>query len=256
MGGAFSGCFGEASLAYYRGIDALQQQGLPVVSIAIESRSGDRRNARLIATALDAQPPRPGQQTVLLGYSKGAVDILRFLADYPQLAAEVDAVVSVAGPVNGSAVAAKGAWAYDTFLSSALAGRCDPGDGKVVDSLLPVTRRQWLAENPLPPHIRYFTLLGFTTSEHLARGLRPSWRLLARDNRHNDGQVLPEEAMLPGSTLLAYLDSDHWGLAIDIEQELAFFAARADSRPFPRALLFETIVRYVGAELTPDGAAP
>ncbi|TXS92068.1 hypothetical protein FV139_15190 [Parahaliea maris] len=252
VGGAFSGCFGDASLAYRRGLQSLQQAGLPVRSIAIESRSGDQRNAELIARALQAQPPAPGQQTLLIGYSKGAVDILSFLATYPELAAAVDAVVSVAGPVQGSQVASRGAWAYDTFLASAFAGRCDPGDGLVVDSLLPETRQAWLEQHPLPAHIRYYSVVAVTTEEHIARGLRLSWQLLAGESRLNDGQLVPREGLIPGSALLAYANSDHWGVAIDIEDELTFFAARPDTTAFPRSILFEALLRYVGADLEPD----
>jgi len=43
---------------------------------------------------------------VLVGYSKGVPDIFEFLADYPELVPRVDAVVSIAGAVNGSPIGA------------------------------------------------------------------------------------------------------------------------------------------------------
>jgi hypothetical protein len=39
---------------------------------------------------------------ILLGYSKGTTDILHFLVAYPDLALRIEAVLSVAGAVNGS----------------------------------------------------------------------------------------------------------------------------------------------------------
>ena len=42
------------------------------------------------------------ERLVLIGYSKGAPDILGGLVTYPELAQRVAAVVSVAGSVNGS----------------------------------------------------------------------------------------------------------------------------------------------------------
>ncbi|MBN7798067.1 hypothetical protein [Parahaliea mediterranea] len=249
VGGAFSDCFGAASLAWGRAVGALSAAGYPVAELPIASRSSASANADLIAGALRSDPPAPGQRTLLVGYSKGAVDILHFLGEYPRLAARVDAVVSVAGPVRGSQVASSGAWAYDTLLVHAFAGRCDPGDGGVVDSLLPERRQRWLAAHALPAHIRYFMLEAFTTRERIARALRPSWQLLARRELRNDGQLMLSEGLWPGSSLLGYANTDHWGVAIDIERELETLAARDDDAPFPRAALFEAIVRFVARQL-------
>ena len=54
---------------------------------------------------------------------------------------------------------------------------------------------------------------------------------------------------MPGSTLLGYANSDHWGIAIDIEEELSFLADRPDDTPFPRSILFESVLRYVSEDL-------
>ncbi len=257
VGGAFSDCFGDASLAYRRILDELSAEGFTAREIPISSRSGATRNAAMINEALAKLPASSGRPLVLVGYSKGTVDILQFLVDYPQTSERVTAVVSVAGPVFGSQVAAQGAWAYDIFLSQAFSGRCDTGDGGVVDSLLPDVRRQWLVDHPLPRHPRYYSLLAFTTREHLARGLELSWRILADIDPRNDGQVAIEEGVIPGSTLLGYANSDHWGVAIDIERELEFFAAREDPTPYPRSALFEALLRYVSEDLaaTPGRAS-
>ncbi len=249
VGGAFSDCFGEASIAYRSGIADLQQRGIAVHTLPVSGRSSSAVNAAMIARALLGYQLEAADQVILLGYSKGTVDILQYLEDYAERSALVDAVVSVAGPVWGSQVAESGAWAYDTLLSHAFAGRCNPGDGGVVDSLLPERRLQHMAGHPPPSHIRYYSLLAIATSEHLSRGLRPSWQMLAREDRRNDGQVLPREGILPGSTLLGYANADHWSIAVDIEKELPFVAARPDQQPFPRDALLEAIIHYVAEDL-------
>lgn len=250
VGGAFSDCFGPSSIAYRRDIERLAGEGYRVATLPISGRSGAGHNAQMIADGLASAPPGP---VVLIGYSKGTVDILRFLADYPEPARRVVAVISVAGPILGSEVAERGDWAYNTFLSGAFPGRCDPGDGGVVDSLLPAVRRDWLAQNPLPGDVRFYTLLAFATREHIARALMPTWRILAKFDLRNDGQLTLEDGTLPGSTLLGYANSDHWGLAIDIEDELSYWAARPDDRPFPRGPLFEAALRYVSGDLRRSG---
>jgi hypothetical protein len=177
------------------------------------------------------------------------VDILRFLADYPEQARRVVAVVSVAGPILGSEVADQGDWAYDTFLTGIFADRCDPGDGGVLDSLLPQVRRDWLERHPLPDTVRFYTLLAFATREHIARALWPSWEILAASDPRNDGQLTISEGTWPGSTLLGYANADHWGVAIDIEEELDFLADRPDNIRYPRGALFEAALRYVSEDL-------
>lgn len=256
VGGAFSDCFGAASLAYAGAITALAGEGLPVRAVPVGGRSSAESNAERIAKAIVAARPLPADRIVLIGYSKGSVDILHFLAAHPDVAARVDAVISVAGPVLGSAVAARGAWAYDTLLEHAFSGRCAPGDGGVVDSLLPARRTAWLAQNPLPRNVRYYVLSAFTTREHMARGLLPVWQSLAGADRRNDGQITLAEALIPGSTLLGYANADHWGVAIDIEEELRVIAARPDPVPFPRTLLFEAMLRFVSEDLGKHEVSP
>ena len=165
VGGSFSDCFGPASMAFPHVIERLAGEGYPVGTLAIGSRSSADYNARMIAEGLAKAPERP---IVLFGYSKGAVDIAHFLVNYPDMAKQVVAVVSVAGPLMGSEIAAYGEWAYDTFFTGSFAGRCDPGDGGVLDSLQSQVRRDWLESHPLPETVRFYTLLAFADREQLA----------------------------------------------------------------------------------------
>lgn len=243
--GALGDCFGPDATPFRSGMGRLTQYGERIDLIQVSGRSGTEHNARQIADALHGADLQPSDHIALLGYSKGAVDILQFLADYPEPAARIAAVVSVAGPILGSRLAARGEWAYRNFFAGTFAKRCDPGDAEILHSLIPETRKQWLADHPPPPHVRFFSLAAFTTREHLARGLLPTWRMLAATDSRNDGQVLIGDAIIPGSTLLGYVNADHWGLALTIENELPSIAAREDPRRYPQDQLLATIVRYV-----------
>ena len=252
VGGAFSDCFGDASVAFGKGVAHLAARGARITVVPISGRSSAYLNASRIAESYAQADPADDEIVVLVGYSKGTVDILHFLARYPATSRTVDAVVSVSGPVYGSEAARRGAWLYDSLLARRFADMCDPGDGGVVDSLVPAYAEAWLKENELPEHVRYYTLSAFTTREHMARGLAPTYRMLARLDARNDGQVTLEEGLVPGSVLLGYANSDHWGLAIDLEDELEFFATRPDERRFPREVLIEAILRFVGNDLAAD----
>jgi hypothetical protein len=252
--GALSDCFGADALPYREGVERLAATGVAVGTLRVSGRSGASHNARQIAGVL-ADALDPADRVVLVGYSKGAVDILHFLDEFPDAARQVVAVVSLAGPIHGSQLAERGAWIYDHLLSGAFANRCDPGDGGIADSMRPDVRREWLATHPLPPGVAYFSVAAFTTRAHLAWALRPSWRLLAAGDRRNDGQVLPGDALVPGSTLLGYPNADHWGLAIAIERELPRLMKRPEGNVVPQPVLLEAILRQVSETLAAGGAA-
>jgi hypothetical protein len=247
--GAFSECIGESGLPFASAITALTGSGDDFGSIVVGGRSGTEHNARQIAEYLATWPVDTDKPLVLFGYSKGTSDILQFLVDFPELASKVSAVVSVAGAVGGSPLADRYGSLYDLLFSHLPSSHCEKGDGDVVDSLNTATRSSWLAENPLPKHIRYYSLAAFTTRERMARALVPSWESLLKDGRRNDGQLLPIHALLPESSLLAYLHADHWAVAIKLEEEHGFLADRADPKPFPHTALLSAMLRTVGEDL-------
>lgn len=254
VSGAFGDCRIEDMFPYGQEIERLVAAGYRIDTLKVGGRSSSQANARQIADFVRAVPPEPGGPLVLLGYSKGAVDILQFLVDEPELAQRVAAVVSVAGPILGSPLAETADWWYRTLFSRGFGDFCAPGDGGVIASLLPATRRDWLATHVLPAHVRYYSIAAFTTREHLGRALRTTWKMLAAHDRRNDGQVLPGDASIPGGTLLGYLNADHWDVAIAIDKQLPLLSSRPSPREFPRAALFDALLGYVGADL-PAAAA-
>lgn len=249
VSGAFGDCRKLDTIPFGDEIAHLSAEGVKIQPVMVSGRSSPERNARQLAAAVEEAGVAQDERIVLIGYSKGAVDILQFLVDYPGLARQVAAVVSVAGPIYGSPLASDADWWYRTFFAGAFSGMCDPGDGGVIASLLPEVRRQWLELHPLPHHVAYFSMAAFTTEPHLARGLRLSWRMLAGDDRRNDGQVLIEDAVIPHSTLLGYANADHWDVAIAIERQMPYLSHRESTRTFPRARLLDALLLYVSEAL-------
>lgn len=252
--GAFSECFGEDARPFGSAVVPLREAGHRIDTIVVSGRSGTAHNAREISDYIEQWPVRPDIPLVLVGYSKGTSDILRFLVDYPGQAGQVDAVVSVAGSVGGSPLAETFDGLYDFLFSHLPSGHCPPGDGDVVQSLRPDVRDQWLQENVLPSHVRYYSLAAFTTRERVARSLVLSWELLLEHGRRNDGQLLAEDALVPGSTLLGYLDADHWAVALDIEDDSPLLAHRKVEAQFPHLALLHAVLQQVstGTAVTPE----
>jgi hypothetical protein len=249
VSGAFGDCRDLDTIPFGDAIQRLSSRGVKIEAVMVSGRSGTEHNSRQIAATIRAAGIEPGDRIVLIGYSKGAVDILQFLADFPQLGQQVVSVMSVAGAIFGSPLASQADWSYRTLFAGAFSEKCDPGDGLVTRSLLPDTRRQWLEEHPLPGHVVYFSLAAFTTAEHLSQALKLTWRMLAGDDPRNDGQVRIEDAVIPGSTLLGYVNADHWDIAIAIERQMPHLASRASPRTFPRSALLEAMLLYASESL-------
>jgi hypothetical protein len=82
----------------------LARFGHDIGILDVEALSSSARNAVLIREAIMAlpDPTEDRRRLVLVGYSKGAPDILEAVAAYPELQQRVSAVVSVAGAVGGT----------------------------------------------------------------------------------------------------------------------------------------------------------
>jgi len=245
VSGAFSECFGKYARPFDSAVAPLRGRGYRIDTIMVGGRSGTAHNARQIAEYLEEWPVRPGTPLVLIGYSKGTSDIMQFLVDFPEAAQQVDSVVSVAGSVGGSPLAETFDGLYGFLFSDLPVGHCPPGDGEVVDSLRPSVRDQWLRENELPAHVDYYSIAAFTTHDRVARALVPAWKSLLEHGRRNDGQLLVADALIPGSTLLAYLNADHWAVALDIEDESPLLADRDTDAQFPHLALLQAILQQL-----------
>ena len=247
--GALSECFGDVARPFRSAAAELAADGHRFQTIVVDGRSGTETNAAEIALHFEDLPADAGMPRVLVGYSKGTSDILRFLVDYPIFAERVDAVVSVAGAVRGSPLAEHYEGVYDLVVSHFPMGHCDAGDGELVHSLRSDVRTRWLKEHPLPDHLRYYSVAAFTTQDFVARGLGHTWKSLLQHDRRNDGQLLPQDTLIPGSTLLGYVNADHWAVALDLESEHQFIAHRRNPAAFPRTVLIDAIIDYVSADL-------
>ena len=255
VAGAFSECLGDDARPFNSAAAALAESGYRISMITVSGRSGSEHNAGQIAARLADPPPGEDGPVVLIGYSKGANDILEFLVRYPDAAARVESVVSVAGAIAGSPLAEQAGEAYRLLLEQMPSNRCAPGDGGVVDSLRQQTRRGWLVNNPLPGHVRYFSVAAFATRARMAGALIAPWKFLLQYDRRNDGQLLAQDQLIPGATLLAYVDADHWSVAVDVEIVHPVLGTRPDPTPFPRAALLEAILLQL-AESRAAGPGP
>jgi hypothetical protein len=246
--GAFGECFKDIAQPFPGAIAHLSALGYSVRVVGVSGRSSSTHNAAQIAKAVGGEALAPGEKLVLVGYSKGAPDILEFLVSYPQVASRVDAVVSIAGAVNGTPIADAYAGVY-AMVSGIDLKSCAAGDGGVVDSLRRDKRLPWLATHKLPAGVRYFSVASFVRAGETARLMDFTKSDLSRTDPLNDGQMIFYDQLIPGSTLLGYANGDHWAIVLPLQDKWTYWAANRAGTRYPRDVLFEATVLYVGEAL-------
>jgi hypothetical protein len=222
-----------------------------VTFIDVESLSSSVRNASLIREAVMAMPePEEGKRLLLLGYSKGAPDILEAVTTFPDLQQRVAAVVSVAGAVGGSPLANDATQSMLNLLQHFPDAECDPGDEGALESLKPEVRKRWLANHSLPESVRYYSIITYPNAEQISSILKHTYKKLSQVDSRNDSQVIFYDQVIPGSVLLGYLNADHWAIAVPFNRSHPFISSNfIDKNAFPREVLLEAIVRYVEEDL-------
>jgi len=191
-------------------------------------------------------PPEAGGRVVLVAHSKGVVDSLEALVAYPEIRAQVGALVSMAGAVGGSPLADLAPDGLARLLQSALGADCDPGDLQALQSLKPAMRQRWLAENRLPAEVGYYSLVALPAPGQLSTGLRATGHLLDDIDPRHDGNLLAQDQVIPQGTLLGLVNADHWALMTNMRASPKATVRRlADRNDFPRPALVEAALRYV-----------
>ncbi|WP_250491467.1 hypothetical protein [Caballeronia sp. INML2] len=233
----------------------VRQFGYDAFMLDVDGLSSSQNNARQIRDAIMAMQPstEPGQ-LVLVGYSKGAADILEAVVEYPEIRSRVAAVVSAAGAVGGSALANDAEQYQADMLRYFPGATCTSGDGGAVQSLRPAARQAWMAQHPLPQELRYFSLVTFPQPERISSILKSSYDKLSRIDARNDSQVIFYDQIVPGSALLAFVNADHWALAVPIARTHSTIAALfVTQNAYPREALTEAILRFIEEDIATSG---
>ena len=245
-------CFGERALPLRYAASHVEQLGYEVTWIDVDALSSSTRNAAKIRAAILEMDEIPDRPIVLLGYSKGASDVLEASAD-PTVAARVAAVVSLGGAINGSPLADRTPEAWLDVLAHMPGLSCEGGDRGALKSLRRGARLAWLAAQQPAPSIRYYSLVSFAERDQISSVLRPSYDDLSMIDPRNDGQLLFYDQIAPRSTLLGYLNADHWAIAMPIVRDVAAARLLVDRNAFPREILLEAILKQIEEDLITAG---
>ncbi|MES2756417.1 MAG: hypothetical protein V4693_03505 [Pseudomonadota bacterium] len=246
VGGLFSEClpslptFGDAAVRMRVG-------GFRVSHAPVKGRASADANAAIIRSHVALErAAMPDLPLVIVAYSKGVADTITALAEYPELADSVGALISVAGVVKGSHAADRMVQLYDATAAVVPLDQCPVSDGGEVRSLTRGYRTKWLAAHPLPAGPLYFSIVGLPERARVSAVFAPFQRRLARIDRRNDGQMIYSDAILPRGSLLAYANADHFAIALAMPEARLLGINRND---FPRAQMVEAAVRVAQSKL-------
>lgn len=229
----------------------LSRLGIHALIMKVDGLSGSEHNARMIRDAFIAHRDELQEKSVvLIGYSKGAPDALEALVKYPEIRPYVAAMVSVAGAIQGSPLANDVDDDAAKLLKHLPDAECADGDGLAIDSLRTSTRKAWLEANPLPDEIPYYSVVTLPTQERVSNILMGSYRKLAKIDPRNDSQVIFSDQVIPGSTLVAYLNADHWAIAVPVmETHPTIGKWFVDQNEYPREALAGALLRFLQEDL-------
>jgi hypothetical protein len=231
----------------------LAQHGYQAEVIEVDGLSSSAKNARQIRDFIMTLPAdKASRPLILIGFSKGAPDSLEALVNYPEVAEKVVAMVAYAGAISGSELVADAKTSHLNLLAMLPGNQCDTGDGGALESLKPAVRKAWLKEHQLPDHIRYYSVVSFPEPDRISLALKPSWRKLGElADARNDSQLVFSDQVIPGSSLVAFTNSDHWAMAIPVaRQHWLASSTFATQNDFPREVMFEALMRFIEEDLS------
>jgi len=230
----------------------IRQFDYGIVTLQVDALSSTTNNARQIRDAIMAMELKDTEPNlVLIGYSKGAPDILEAVASYPEIRQHIAAVISAAGAVGGSPLANNATQSQLNLLRIWPDAVCSAGDGGAVESLRPSVRKSWLANNPLPRDFPYYSLVTYPKPERISSILGSHYLKLSRVDARNDGQIIFYDQVIPGGALIGYINADHWALVVPVARSHKTIGSMfVDQNNYPREALLEALLRFVEEELS------
>jgi triacylglycerol lipase len=177
--------------------------------IPIDTDQDLMRNAVTIRDAVLGAAAR----VVLVGQSKGPLDIHAALSLHPEIVPHVRAFVSIQAPFGGTPLASDAeASRAGRWLVGGLVGGMFRGTPRAYFDMGYAARRAFLARFPAPVQVPTVALATWTTRPGLF--LHSTHRYLSRYGVPTDGFVLLPDAHVPGARLVTLDGMDHASLAL------------------------------------------
>ncbi len=257
--GIFGECLIDQVSPFSFALEHLKTFGIEsTVLSGVHGRASSKLNAGVIHEFFNGVDKPEGSKFVVIAYSKGTTDVLYYLAneEYEGSYNTIDALVSIAGVVNGSPLADDTNSLVKKIAKNFPYDECPTQDESGIDDITRETQLLRLSGQSIPGHIRLYSMVAYADVDNISAFLRDSWRRLSLVDPRNDGQVIYYDSILPGAHLLGFADADHWAIALPFARHDSIsgiigrsVANRATENAYPREVLIEAIIRYVDRDL-------
>jgi hypothetical protein len=245
--GIMSSCVSD-SPAFQEGQETLKKQGLDVNLLQVPNDSSES-NAKVIAQYLRDHKAGDSRKFILIGYSKGGPDIQVALAKESGVAEQVAAFISVAGASGGSPVADLLPQIADKYLKTVPIQSCQGDLSTGFQSLKREVRQTFLAAYP-DPIVPTYSIIAKAELSNTSKSLLETWRALALFGGIEDGQLLKDDAIVPGAKYLGAVLADHFAVALPFDKStVSAIRTGMDKTTYPRAALLESLIRFATKDL-------
>jgi hypothetical protein len=222
-----------------------EKHGLDVDMLHVPNGSCEV-NGKRIAEYLREKTRSGGKKFIVIGHSKGAIDLEAALQDRVA-ASSVAAFISVAGAIGGSPLADAIPGGMDGFTSMLPSLGCAGDVAAAARSLNRAERRAFLTRHPDAP-VPSYSLVAISDRSNTSTALMQTWLLLSFFGSRQDGQLLAKDCVLPGSKYLGAALADHVAVAHSFDKTIGLSVVYDHAR-YPRAALLEALVRFAVADL-------
>jgi dienelactone hydrolase len=245
--GILSSCVAD-SPAFQEGEAALKAQGVDVDLLQVPNDSSES-NAKMIANYLREHSASDSRKYILVGYSKGGPDIQVALAQEDGIADKVAAFVTVAGASGGSPVADLLPGIAEKYMHTVPLKSCQGDLSTGFKSLQRQARQAFLTAHPVSP-VPTYSLIAKSDQSTTSKSLLETWRVLSSYGSAEDGQLLRDDAIVPGAKFLGAALADHFAVALPFDKSPdSTIRTGMDKAAYPRAALLESLIRFVASDL-------
>jgi len=246
--GFMSSCFSD-SPAFQEGQKALKEKyGMDVALLQVPNDSSES-NGKMIGQYIRDHASKDASKYILVGYSKGTPDIQVALAQESGMAEHVAAFVSVAGASGGSQVADLLPQIAEKYMTTTPLKTCQGDMSTGFKSLQRANRQAFLAAHP-DPVVPTYSIVAKSDQNNTSKALLQTWRILQTYGVGEDGQLLRDDAIVPGAKFLGAALADHFAIALPFDKSPdSTIRSNMDKTVYPHAALLEALVRYVSADL-------
>jgi hypothetical protein len=239
--------------ACFRGIHSFEdvvvkarEAGFAADVLGVGGRNDLATNVKLIAEQIERLTAGDPRRLILVGHSKGANELLAMLIARPDIALRVDALLAVAGALNGSPLADDLYGLYGMTVALMPFDGCDRGAGDPVAELKPAVREAWWGTHGSALKTPVYALVALPDWSRLSPSLVGFYARLSYYTADNDSMLRVQDQVVPSSRLLGVVNANH--LSVAIPHPGLLYLLVWSPVPFPRPEVYMAAIDVIAAQ--------